>query len=120
MEEVEEKMSALLEEINVEVKEDDILIVAAYFHAMFEQIHGFADGNGRTGRTLMNYFLMIRDFPPTIIFEEDRTFYYECLEQFDTLQTLDPLVEFLKYELEKTWLPELTKKDKFMKLSSFL
>ena len=33
------------------------VIVAAWFHAAFERIHPFADGNGRTGRLLLNHML---------------------------------------------------------------
>lgn len=42
------------------------ILLAAYFHASFENIHPFADGNGQVGRTLLNYYLMIHNEPPVI------------------------------------------------------
>lgn len=43
---------------------------AALFHLVFEDIHPFADGNGRTGRALLNYLLMAAGYPP-IAFKAD-------------------------------------------------
>ena len=80
-----------------------ILTAAAYFHAKFENIHPFADGNGRTGRLATNYFLMNHNHPPLIIHEEDRNDYYAALESWDTKQELAPLKEFLTSQIEKTW-----------------
>ena len=71
-----------------------------------EYIHPFADGNGRAGRTVMNYYLMLRDLPPVIIFEEDRKLYYEALAVFDASEKVDGMVSFLKDELVKTWSAE--------------
>jgi len=59
------------------------------FHAKFEFIHPFADGNDRTGRTVMNYCLILHDHPPIVIHDEDRREYYEALEAFHTRQDLD-------------------------------
>ena len=84
-------------------KTDVALIAAAYFHVKFENIHPFADGNGRTGRLAMNYLLLLLNHPPIIIHEEDRKDYYTALEAWDTDQTLDTMVEFLQSQAIKTW-----------------
>lgn len=101
-EDVPEELDELTSEL-AGVKSEQALTAAAYFHAKFENIHPFADGNGRTGRLLMNYLLLLWDHPPIIIHEEDRRNYYSALEQFDEVQALDALTEFLKEQTVKTW-----------------
>ncbi len=101
-EDVEEEVAELLAELQG-VGADKALIAAAYFHAKLENIHPFADGNGRTGRLMMNYFLVLHAHPPIIIHEEDRKAYYMALEAWDTDQQLEPLITFLKEQTAKTW-----------------
>ncbi|MDO5138066.1 MAG: Fic family protein [Oscillospiraceae bacterium] len=101
-EDVQEELSEVLNEIS-DIKEGDELTAASYFHAKFENIHPFADGNGRTGRLLMNYYLLLHGHPPIIIFEEDRKEYYSALETWDEKQELLPLISFLKDQTAKTW-----------------
>lgn len=101
-EDVSEEMSELLEELEG-LNENQALVAAAYFHAKFENIHPFSDGNGRTGRLLMNYLLLSLNHPPIVIHEEDRKEYYDALECFDEEMDLKPLEVFLKEQTEKTW-----------------
>ncbi len=101
-EDVSEEIEELLAEIQ-DVSDEKALVASAYFHAKFENIHPFADGNGRTGRLLMNYFLVIHNHPPIIIHEEDRRMYFEALEAWDREQELEPLIAFLKEQTVKTW-----------------
>lgn len=107
-EDVQAEMSELLEDIS-DVDNANALVAAAYFHAKFENIHPFSDGNGRTGRLLMNYFLLLHDHPPIIIHEEDRKAYYEALEQYDEEIEISLLVDFLVHQTEKTWDKFLTR-----------
>lgn len=100
--EVETQLTELLEELE-SFSGEGVLKAAAYFHARFEYIHPFADGNGRTGRTLLNYFLMLHGHPPLIIYDEDKVMYYECLQKYDEAENLNPLTAFLRYQTEKTW-----------------
>ena len=99
---VEADISELIAEMD-EYSGNDYLQAAAYFHLKFEYIHPFADGNGRAGRTLFNYYLMINNHPPLIVYEEDKKLYYECLQKYDENEEIKPLCEFFKYETEKTW-----------------
>lgn len=101
-EQVPAAVDALLQEIN-EWTGDSSLLAAAYLHARFEYIHPFADGNGRVGRTLMNYWLLCQREPPLVIYEEDRKEYYLALEQYDANETLLPLVSFLERQTVRTW-----------------
>ena len=95
-------ISALLNEIG-KFANGNTLKAAAYFHLRFEYIHPFADCNGRVGRTLLNYFLMLRDHPPTIIYDEDKSAYYAALEAYDSNEDILPMYEFLRRQSERTW-----------------
>ena len=101
-EDVKEEMDELLEDMK-DIPEGKALKAAAFFHAKFENIHPFADGNGRCGRLLMNYFLSLKDHPVITIHEEDRKPYMEALECWDENQKLEPLETFLKDQTIKTW-----------------
>lgn len=57
----------------------DALERAATAHAGFEVVHPFLDGNGRTGRLLMNWMLLRRGYPPAIILVEQRARYIAAL-----------------------------------------
>ena len=108
-EDVQEEMCDLLDDINGAERLTGLraLKAAAFFHAKFENIHPFADGNGRTGRLAMNYLLVINDHPPIIIHEEDRKEYYSALDEWDTTLRLEPLTDFLKQQTVKTWTNQL-------------
>ena len=101
-EDVEPDLTALIDEITG-IESGDILKAAAYFHARFEYIHPFADGNGRVGRTLLNYFLMLRNHPPVIIHDDDKRAYYDALNAYDLTEEIVPLYDYLKRQTERTW-----------------
>lgn len=58
---------------------DAILRFAARIHLEYEQapgMHPFADGNGRSGRLIVNYILAYFGYPPLVLRAEDRQNYY--------------------------------------------
>lgn len=109
--EVAKEIANLLNEVNsVNTNNaEDIIKIATYFHNKFENIHAFVDGNGRVGRTLTNYILMINNMPPLIVYDEDKKYYYAALEKYDKEDDIKSMIEFFKYEMEKTWEKTLEK-----------
>jgi Fic family protein len=67
------------------------VVRAAELHTRFVAIHPFVDGNGRTGRLLMNLDLMMAGFPPAVIRKEDREEYYDALDTACLYRDFDPI-----------------------------
>ena len=73
----------------------------AKYHIEFEKIHPFEDGNGRTGRLLLNYELIKNDLPPVVISKEDRIKYFEFLRNNDSIGLAEWLKELSMIEQER-------------------
>jgi len=58
-------------------------VLACLIHAQFVEIHPFEDGNGRTGRTLMNWILMKAKYPKVFIPFKNRQQYYESIDLYN-------------------------------------
>ena len=101
-EDVETELQELLSEVKA-AEGEDVMTVAAYLHLKFEEIHPFADGNGRVGRTLLNYYLMTHGYPPLILYTEDKKIYYMALTVFDKTGEIAGFIELLKEQMVKTW-----------------
>ena len=68
----------------------------AWFHAEFETIHPFNDGNGRLGRVLINQQLMALGLPPVIIQNKSkRTSYYPAFDSYRVTGKFDDFTEIL-------------------------
>ena len=72
------------------------ILVAAQAHFKFVSIHPFADGNGRTGRLLMNLILLLNGYPMTIIRKEDREEYLNVLYAGQKNGTMEPYYRFIE------------------------
>ncbi|MEK6932451.1 MAG: Fic family protein [Nanoarchaeota archaeon] len=82
------------------------LALASVFHHKFEKIHPFMDGNGRTGRMLLDYILMINNYPPLIIHKKNRLEYLNALRLADksdltksNKEDYQKLVDFIAEEM---------------------
>ena len=80
-EEVHARMTALLDEYNAKDQQD--LHGLAKFHADYEAIHPFQDGNGRVGRLIMFKECLKYNIVPFIIEDNLKMFYYRGLKEWD-------------------------------------
>ena len=69
----------------------------AEFHTLFERIHPFSDGNGRTGRLLMSFQCIQNNLIPPLIENENRGKYLECLESCQINNDFKEFALFLEY-----------------------
>lgn len=74
------KMEELMSDYNA--SKEPILAKLARFHLAFESIHPFIDGNGRTGRLLVNLELMKEGYPPINIEFINRRVYYDAFNAY--------------------------------------
>lgn len=93
-----DELDALLTDLERFVHEDPRLpplVQAALIHHQFETIHPFLDGNGRLGRLLIVFFLVVRDRLPEPLlylspyFERHRQEYYDALQSVRERGDLD-------------------------------
>jgi Fic family protein len=112
-EDVPEFMEGLLEWWNKKSNKWSPVISQAVIHHRFEEIHPFADGNGRTGRALALWELYRRGFDTHHIFSVDEAYwenrprYYEALDsvrrQGDLTGWLEYAAEVIHLTLERVW-----------------
>ena len=73
----------------------------ALFHLKFEGIHPFIDGNGRTGRLIINFSLMQNGYPPINVKFTDRRKYYECFDSYYKDRNSEPMVMLIAEYVEE-------------------
>ena len=93
-EETPAKMIDLMDWYRKNDEKQHPLLTAATFHYQFVRIHPFDDGNGRMARILMNFILMMHDFPPAIISTDDRYGYLQSLAYADS-GDLEKFIEYI-------------------------
>lgn len=102
-------MYELVEKYNSDTN-DFFLNRIAYFHAEFETIHPFGDGNGRIGRLLTNEQLDILGLPPIIIPNKSKyDEYYPALDEYTKTSKIDKIVELFAQLLIEALYRRITK-----------
>lgn len=96
IEHTEEEMLSLL--IGYNTKQEKDLAYLASFHARFEQIHPFADGNGRIGRLLLYKECLKEGIVPFIVDDTNKASYYAALEAFQLYDQKEPLTDYFQKE----------------------
>lgn len=99
----------LIEQLLIDYKEllqsKNIIEAVAELHLMFESIHPFIDGNGRTGRLLLNLELIKNGLLPINIKFTDRMKYYNVFDEYATEKSCNALINMI-YEYEISELEE--------------
>jgi Fic family protein len=78
---VEKAVSDLLQMIKTQKKTLFPLQLAFDFHLKYEQIHPFENGNGRTGRFLMDKLLLQNGLLPMIVFKDNKEAYFNAIKK---------------------------------------
>lgn len=98
---VQEQMTKFFFWMNENKNKHHPVEFAALVHHRFVAIHPFEDGNGRTGRLLMNLLLMRKEYPMAIIQKNDRTKYYNALDNADAGDK-ESIVRIVAQAVERT------------------
>lgn len=91
---------AITELLNRYHAQDISLETLAEFHARYEIIHPFQDGNGRTGRIILFRECLRHDISPFIIEDANRPEYLEALKAYRQNGTVTELTTLFQKEQE--------------------
>lgn len=92
----EDEMLALM--LGYGMKENKDLAYLTSFHANFERIHPFADGNGRIGRLLLYKECLKEGITPFIVDDLNKATYYTALEAYQLYDKKEPLLDYFRSE----------------------
>ncbi len=102
---IEPKMNELLAENEARKATMTTVERVARFHLEFEGIHPFIDGNGRTGRLILNLELIREGFPPINVKFTDRKRYYDAFDAYyrdgDAGKMIDLIAEYVDKRLDE-------------------
>ena len=74
------------------------IAILAEFHAKYESIHPFQDGNGRTGRLILFREWLKNQMIPIVIEDANRSEYLDALKEYRVAKSLDKLIKLFEKE----------------------
>lgn len=95
------QMEQILAEYEQIQKSMNIVEAVALFHIKFEGVHPFIDGNGRTGRLLLNLELMKVGYPPINVKFTDRRAYYDAFNDYHVTGKHGKMTELVARYIEE-------------------
>jgi Fic family protein len=120
-EEIEKMFATILGEYMNNISRKYFADKIAKFHLDFETIHPFCDGNGRIGRTLINYQLLRLDLPMIIIRDKEKARYYKAFDEYRQQNDTRTMEKVLTLALTESLHKRITylKGVQIMRLSDF-
>ena len=97
------ELTELLEHYKANKKKIHPLKLALDFHLRYEEIHPFQDGNGRTGRMIMNKILMTNGYFPMVIYTENAQAYFNALARASERERMKSYYQFMLGQMLKTY-----------------
>lgn len=97
---IRELMKYFVRDINIK-EFSSVPELAAWTHAEFVKIHSFQNGNGRTARLLLNYQLMLNDYPPINIEKDNVREYFDTLETYAKKNDIGPFTNLVQENITK-------------------
>ena len=94
-ENVVQEMKLLMDWYN---SQEASISVLTEWHARYESIHPFQDGNGRTGRLILFRECLKNGIVPIVIEDANRNEYLEALKKYREEESLDKLISLFEKE----------------------
>lgn len=97
------ELTELLDHYKANKKKIHPLKLAMDFHLRYEEIHPFQDGNGRTGRMMMNKILMSNGYFPVVIHAENSRSYFNSIAKASQRKNVRTYYQFMLQQALKTY-----------------
>lgn len=98
---IEPQMEKLIRDSSKNKKVMHVIERVALFHLKFEGIHPFIDGNGRTGRLILNLEFMQNGYPPIDVKFTDRRKYYATFDSYFRDNDAGPMIKLIADYVEE-------------------
>jgi Fic family protein len=97
------RLTDLIDRYKKNKRQTHPLKLAMDFHLNYEHIHPFLDGNGRTGRLIMNKILMSQKYFPIIIYSENSGAYFNSISKGLIGKNMKTYYQFMLKQARKTY-----------------